>query len=147
MLFSIPGAGWLLIAAVSTVVFMIGMRALIIGATSGDGVPGDWKEQSRRGIRLFYVATPVFAAIVLGASVLRPEPPSTILFLYSMSFVAIPAALLPVRGRMVRLHLAQQADPDVAPRSDWLVTTWLVLVLGTACVGSTAALLVSKYGT
>ncbi|KOX14001.1 hypothetical protein [Nocardiopsis sp. NRRL B-16309] len=147
MLFSIPGTGWLLIAAASTAVFMVGMRALVLGSASGDGVPGGWKEQSRRGMRLFYVATPVFAAIVLGASVLRPDPPSTILFLYSMSFVAVPAAFLPVRARMVRLHLAQQEDPDTAPRADWVVTAWLVLVLGTACAGSTAALLVSMYGT
>ncbi|RKS06994.1 hypothetical protein DFP74_2644 [Nocardiopsis sp. Huas11] len=146
MLFSIPGTGWLLIAAVATVVFMVGMRALVIGATSGDGVPGTWKEQGRQGMRAFYVVTPAFAAIVLGASVLRSDPPSTILFLYSTSFVAIPVALLPVRGRMVRLHIARQEDPDVAPRSDWVVTLWLVFVLGTACLGSTAALLVSMRG-
>ncbi|WP_017595750.1 hypothetical protein [Nocardiopsis potens] len=146
MLFSIPTSGWVLIALAATAVFLLGMRALIIGAVSADGIPPEIQERSRRTMRRLYTATPVVALIAVGVRMLRPEEPSTVLFLYSVAFTAIPLVLLPVRGRLSRAYLARLRNPGAAPEPDRVVTVWLIASLMAVCLAATAGVMAAKYG-
>ena len=144
MLFSISEFGWRLIALAATMVFMLGMGALPLGLD----LPADVRRTLERRLRVFYFLTPVVACAVIAVNLLRPEPTSEILFLYSVAFAAIPVALFPVRARIVRDFAAQRQKapaPDIKP--DRLAMTWIVAVLTTVLIAATVALLATGHGT
>lgn len=147
MLFSIPEAGWWTIAIAATAFFMLGIRALPAGLDVPDDVRADWALWNGRGKWAFYLVTPLFAAILLVTSLLRPGPSSPILFLYSVAFAAIPIALFPVRGRMLRAYLAHREHPETKEKPDRLATAWIVAVLFVAILAAVVALMSSPYGS
>ncbi|MBD2897795.1 hypothetical protein amrb99_67590 [Actinomadura sp. RB99] len=172
MLFSIPEPGWWVIAIAATAFFMLGIRALPAGLDIPDDVRAEWAGRSGRGKRAFYVRTPLVAAGVLATSLLRPGPSSPMLFLFSVAFAAIPIAIFPVRGRMLRAYLAQRERPDTGEqpdareqpatreksgtreqqpnakdKPDRLAVAWIVAVLSVAILAAVLALMSSPYGS
>ncbi|WP_132817560.1 hypothetical protein [Streptomyces hainanensis] len=127
--------------------FMIGVRALSFGLKLPDDVRARMPQQSRRQELAFYILTPVFAAAVLGVNLLRPEPTSAILFMYSAAMVAIPLGFLPVRGRMVRAYVAQQRSPDTPMKLDRPSMVWVVGFFSVVILAATLALMTTTYGT
>ncbi|WP_433240851.1 hypothetical protein [Actinomadura nitritigenes] len=147
MLFSIPEAGWWTIAIAATAFFMLGIRALPAGLDIPDDVRAEWAGRSGRGKRAFYVRTPLFAAVVLATSLLRPGPSSPLLFLFSVAFAAIPIAIFPVRGRMLRAYLAQRERPDSEKKPDRPAMAWIAAVVSVAILAAVLALMSSPYGS
>lgn len=145
MLFSIPEPGWYAIAAAATVFFMIGMRAISVGVKLPDELRSALGEHNRRANRVFYFVAPVFAVALLAVKLQRPEPASLILFLYSVAFVAIPIAILPVRARILKATLAQQQNTITKSNPDHLVTAWIVGFLCTVMLVAVFALMTTRY--
>lgn len=144
MLFSISEFGWRLIALAATMVFMLGMGALPLGLD----LPGDLRTKLERRLRVFYFLTPVVACAVIAVNLLRPEPTSEILFLYSVAFAAIPVSLFPVRARIVRDYVAQrQKAPAAEIKPDRLALFWIIGFLMTVIVVATVALMATGHGT
>ncbi|TDD93025.1 hypothetical protein [Actinomadura rubrisoli] len=146
MLFSIPESGWWLIAAAATLVFMVGMRALSSGMKLPDDLRDTMKQQGKGGRWAFYLLTPAFAGAVLATSLLRPEPASPILFLYSVAFASIPAACLPVRGRMLKTYIVQQRNPGTKVKPDRLAMAWIGGSLSVVCLAAVLALTTTGHG-
>ncbi|QKG24766.1 hypothetical protein [Actinomadura verrucosospora] len=145
MLFSIPESGWWKIAVAATAFFLLAMRALPYGLKIPAAVRAEWAEQGRRRTWALYLLTPLVAGGVLAISLLRPGPSSPILFLYSVAFAAIPLAVFPVRGRMLRAYLAQRGAPDAPEKPDWLSAAWIVAVLSVVLLGAVIALMSATY--
>ncbi|GAA2398253.1 hypothetical protein GCM10010191_01200 [Actinomadura vinacea] len=143
MLFSTSEFGWRLIALAATMFFMLGMGALPLGID----LPDDLRDTLERRLRVFYFMAPVLACAVLAVNLLRPNPSSEILFLYSVAFAAIPVALFPVRARLFRAYVAQHQNPDARVELDRLALFWIVGSLTTVIVVATIALMAAKYGT
>jgi hypothetical protein len=146
MLFSIPDSDWWSIAVAATGFFMLGIRGLPVGIKLPDDVHDATEADLDRGWWKLYVLTPAFAAVVLVVSRLRPGPAPVILFLYSAMFVAIPVALFPVRGRILRDYVLQRRNPGVPIRPDRLAMAWIIGVLSVACLAAVAALMTTPYG-
>ncbi|MBO2460173.1 hypothetical protein [Actinomadura violacea] len=146
LLFSIPESGWWKIAVAATAFFLLTMRALPFGLKIPADVRAEWAEQGRRRKWAFYLLTPLFAAGVLSMNLLRSGPASPVLFLYSVAFAAIPLAVFPVRGRMLRAYLAQRGAPDVPEKTDWPAVAWIVAVLSVVLLGAVIALMSSPFG-
>ncbi|MGO4417653.1 hypothetical protein AB4Z54_02465 [Streptomyces sp. MCAF7] len=138
MLFSIPETGWWLITLGATVFFMISMPPIL--SRLPDELRATIKRQHKRQRRVFYVVIPVFTAAVLGMNLLRPDPTSEILFLYSVALVSMPVALFPVRARIAEATVTQLQNPGVQIRPDRLVTAWVVGFLCTVIVAAAVAL-------
>ncbi|GAA0259989.1 hypothetical protein GCM10009527_064910 [Actinomadura nitritigenes] len=147
MLFSIPESGWRTIAIAATAFFMLGIRALPVGLDVPDDARGERAEPNGRGKWAFYLLTPLFAAIVLGTSLLRPGASSPILFLYSVAFASIPIAVLPVRGRLLGAYLAQREHPGAEEKPDRPAVVWIVAVVSVALLAAVIALMSSPYGS
>ncbi|KUJ64899.1 hypothetical protein ACZ90_54100 [Streptomyces albus subsp. albus] len=146
MLFRISESGWWLIAVLATVFFVIGMRAMSLGMELPEDGRGTLELRNKQARRAFTLLTPVVAAAVLGTSLLRPGPASPILFLYSVAFTAIPVALFPVRGRLVKSYVAQQQDPGSEIKPDRLATAWICAVLSAAILAAVLALMTTRQG-
>ncbi|MBE1534688.1 hypothetical protein [Actinomadura algeriensis] len=145
VLFSISESVWWLIAITATAIFMVGMHVVLTGMNVSDD---DTREAPARGAKsrkAFYALAPLLSAVVLGMNLLRPEPSAEILFLYSVAYVAIPVALLPIRGRLVRAYVAHRRDPGAAPEPDRLVTAWIIGFLTVVLIAATVALMAGKY--
>ncbi|MEU6745644.1 hypothetical protein ABZ914_05430 [Spirillospora sp. NPDC046719] len=159
MLFSIPEPGWWAIAIAATAFLLLGIRALPAGLDVPDDVCAEWAAGSGPGKRAFYVVTPLLAAGVLATSLLRPGPSSPMLFLFSVAFAAIPIAIFPVRGRMLRAYLAEREQrdtseqpgtreqPNAKDKPDRLAVAWIVAVLSVAILAAVLALMSSPYGS
>ncbi|RSN46487.1 hypothetical protein [Actinomadura sp. WAC 06369] len=139
MLFSISETGWALIAIVATASFMAGMHVFVTGLPMPE-------RETRPNMKLFHILTPLFAAVVLWASLLRPDSGDRILFLYSVAFVSIPVALLPVRGRLSRTYTAQRREPGAEVKTDVLATAWICGFLLAVLLVAVAALMAYDYG-
>ncbi|MEV5827492.1 hypothetical protein AB0L25_18150 [Spirillospora sp. NPDC052242] len=146
MLFSISEAGWALIAIVATASFMVGMHVFVTGMRMPEEARERLERETRPSMKLFHILTPLFAAVVLWVSLLRPDSGDRILFLYSVAFVSIPVALLPVRGRLARAYAAQRRDPGAQANPDVLATAWIVGSLLVVIVVAVTALMVNDYG-
>lgn len=137
MLFSIPESGWWVIAAAATAIFAVGMRAtaiklMRIGPAELLGPAARWSKGKQRA--LFYLLGPALCFSILGLNLLRPDPPSTILFLYSAVIVSVPAAFYPVCGRFARQVVAQQQKPGTKVKIDWATKAWVYGILSTVCL-------------
>lgn len=126
MLFTVSTPGWWLIAAAATMFFMAGLRYLATGVRVPDELHPLVQEQDRRLKATAYVIAPVFLAVILAINLLRPDPEEKILFLYSIAMTAVPIALWPVRGRLLRATLAQRRDPSAEAKPDRLLLTWII---------------------
>ncbi|RMB79957.1 hypothetical protein [Streptomyces shenzhenensis] len=138
MLFSIPDYGWCLIAVAASAFYMLGLWAL------GRGLPDELQptEQESRLRRQAFYFVPVLLVVFLVVNVLfRPEPASTILFLYSDAVAVIPVALVPVRSRLVRATLAQRRNPGTKIKLDWVTKVWVWGVLWASILAGAAALM------
>ncbi|GAA2069059.1 hypothetical protein GCM10009801_18110 [Streptomyces albiaxialis] len=144
MLFSVPVWGWACVAGVVSVGFVATLRVIARGVSPGGDVRPD--REKRRARWRAYAVVLLLLALLLGANLLRPEPASAILFLYSAMFLAIPMALLPVRGRIVRAVLAQRRNPHAPAKPDRFMTVWICAVLSCAVIGAVAALMTTPYG-
>ncbi|GGV02161.1 hypothetical protein GCM10010182_19700 [Actinomadura cremea] len=144
MLFSISETVWWLIAITATAFFMVGMHVFLTGIKVPDEARELVERQTRQGKAAFYILTPPLAAVLLGLNLLRPEPSAEILFLYSVAFVSIPLALFPVRGRMLRVYVAQLREPGAPARSDKLATAWIVGFLMVVMVVAVVALMAGR---
>lgn len=144
MLFSISETVWWLIAITATALFVVGMHVFLTGMKVPEEARELVERQTRQGKAAFYVLTPLPAAVLLGLNLLRPEPTAEILFLYSVAFVSIPLALFPVRGRMLRLYVAQLQNPGAPAKSDRLATAWIVGVLMVVIVVAVVALMAGR---
>lgn len=145
MLFSIPASGWWLIALAATAFFMFGVRTLVHGMRLPGASRSVWEQHSKRKRWAFYLLTPVFAAAVPAINLLRPEPASEPLFLYSVAFVSLPVALFPVRARVLRHYIAQQRNPDVRIEPDRLTLVWIVGFLSAVLLAAVLTLLTTRY--
>ncbi|WP_019635021.1 hypothetical protein [Actinomadura atramentaria] len=145
MLFSIPDSRWWIVAVGATVFFVAGLRLLAVGVEFPPDVRAEMKQQRSKGRVLLYGMTPVLCAAILGVNLLRPERTAEILFLYSVVFVAIPLALYPVRGRMVRDYLARRENPDAEVKTDVVSTVWIVTFLCVVLFGAVIALMAATY--
>ncbi|MFV2178399.1 hypothetical protein ACFHW2_08605 [Actinomadura sp. LOL_016] len=144
MLFSISETVWWLIAITATAFFMVGMHVFLTGMKVPEEARELVERQTRQGKAAFYVLTPLLAAVLLGLNLLRPEPAADILFLYSVAFVSIPLALFPVRGRMLRLYVAQLREPGAPAKSDKLATAWIVGFLMVVIAVAVVALMAGR---
>lgn len=126
MLFTVSTPGWWLIALAATLFFMAGLRYLATGVRVPDDLHPLVEGQERRLKAAAYVIAPVFLAVVLAINLLRPDPEEKILFLYSIAMTAVPIALWPVRGRLLRATLDQRRDPESEVKSDPLMLTWII---------------------
>lgn len=146
MLFSISETGWALIAIVATASFMVGMHVFVTGMRMPEEARARLERETRPRMTLFHILTPLFAAVVLWFGLLRPESGDRILFLYSVAFVSIPVALLPVRRRLARAYAAQRRAPGAEAKPDLLATAWIVGSLLVVLLAAVAALMVNDYG-
>ncbi|MFD0905867.1 hypothetical protein [Actinomadura sediminis] len=130
----------------ATASFMVGMHVFVSGTEIPEEVRDRREGRAGPNMKLFHILTPLFAAVVLWLSLLRPDSTERILFLYSVAFVSIPVALFPVRGRMVRSYVAQRrANPGAEVRPDRLSIAWIVGFLLAVTMVAVAALLVNDY--
>ena len=136
MLLSIPESGWRLIAIAVTAFFVIALRMLHDGFKKFAGQQHATGQQTRRAGRSLYVWTLVIVGVVVAATRMASESASTILFLYSVMFAAIPIALLPVRRRLFEASIAQRQSPGVEIKTDRLMMAWIIGFLSTVCLAA-----------
>ncbi|GAA4105098.1 hypothetical protein [Actinomadura miaoliensis] len=147
MLFSISESGWWVIAIGVTVFFMVTMGRLSAGLDLPEELRSTLEEQARRGRWVFYIVTPMIAAVVLLVNLLRPEPAPQILFLYSVAFASIPFAIYPIRGRLLKYYVAQRQNPGTEVKPDRLITVWIVGFLSAVLLVTVIALMATSYGS
>ncbi|MFC6880202.1 MULTISPECIES: hypothetical protein [Actinomadura] len=146
-LFSISQSRWWIIAIAVSVLFVLSLRALIVKPEEyPDDLRREMEERQGQGKWVLYLVVPAALALLLGTNLLRPEPASAILFLYSAVMAAIPVAILPVRGRMLRSYIAQRQNPDAKVQADRLATAWICAVLIVVVVAAVLALMSTPYG-
>ncbi|MGW1513543.1 hypothetical protein [Streptomyces sp. NPDC002394] len=144
MLFSVPDEAWWWIAAAATVAAVI---TFVVLPPEPDEVPQEVRaafEQNRKigTWRGFVGISVLLYALAALTALLRPEPTSVILFVYSVVAGSMPMALLPFRRRMHRHYFAQLRTPGSKITMDRLAAVWLYSVLGSVIVG--AAVLVAN---
>ncbi|MFC7261199.1 hypothetical protein [Streptomyces lutosisoli] len=145
-MFSIPESGWWVIAVVATGFFMIAVPALATGMKYQDDPRRTPEQQTRQRKWMFYLGGPVLFAALLGANLLRPGPASPILFMYSVVIISIPIAIAPVRGRLIKLSLAQQQNPGTKVKLDRLTAVWIYGFLSVVMLGVVVAVMAATYG-
>ncbi|WP_432044383.1 hypothetical protein [Streptomyces asiaticus] len=144
MLFSISEPGWYLIAIAATAVFVIGMRAMTFRVP--EELRTTLEQLNGRQRRLPFFLAPILALAILATNLLRPEPASAILFLYSTAFGTIPIALFPVRIRLIKDSIARLQNPNAKIKSDRVVTVWLVGFMTVLAIVGVLALMATPYG-
>ncbi|RMB80541.1 hypothetical protein CTZ28_39840 [Streptomyces shenzhenensis] len=118
-----------MIAVAASAWFIVAMRMLFVGVKVPDDVRDALAEQRRRDQWKAYFLVPVLMAILLGVNLLRPDPASEILFLYSLTFAVIPVAFFPVRGRIFKDDAARQQNPGVEIKPDRFAMVWVICAL------------------
>ncbi|WP_059013311.1 hypothetical protein [Streptomyces specialis] len=146
MLFSITETGWWLIALVATVLFMALMGELVGGMRFPHESPAERMARARKSRRGIYLMTPLVGGLALALAMVRPVARAEILFLYSAMFAAIPLALYPVRGRMVKSVIAQRRNPGTEIKPDLFTKVWVIGVLSVALLGCVVALMATGRG-
>ncbi|WP_327576020.1 hypothetical protein [Streptomyces sp. NBC_00145] len=145
LLFSIPERGWWLIAVLATAFFMIAVPALATGMKYQADPRRTPEQQDKQRKRAFYIGGPVLFAALLGASLLRHGPASPILFMYSTVLIALPIAIAPVRGRLIKQSIAQQHDPGTKMKLDRLMAVWLYSSLSVVLLAVVAVMTATTY--
>ncbi len=144
VLFSVPVHTWWLTAAAATLVLMITMERF--SATGLDEAPEELRARAedmrRTAVRVVFAGFPALFSVVALLELLNGEREGLYLFLYSVTAVSMPVALLPFRRRMYRHHFAQLLSGEEITMdrvaSVWLCTALLVPVLAASALLATA---------
>lgn len=144
-LWSIPVAGWWLIALAASALPLVTFPALFAGLAFPDGISDDMRstleQRFKKQKAKTYYLYPVICVVILVSILVEMSPVSKGLFFYSTLLGCIPIAVLPVRRRMMKNFVDQALTPDIRVEPDWLATSWCIIVMSTACVGVPIVLL------
>ncbi|MER5492130.1 hypothetical protein [Streptomyces sp. NPDC002490] len=147
MLFSVPDRVWWLTAAAATVLFAVTLLVLLPRPEDAPEEIRARVEQARRqGRRFIFTALPLpCVGIVLGA-LFGSEPTPVILFVYSVVIGSLPIALLPVRRRLQRSHVAHLQNPGSPSATDSFATFWVGLVVAVSALAAAVLVTLETYG-